>query len=172
MSNALLHHALLRPAVLQILRATGYTGAKPGVVDALTDIAGRYISLLASKAVFFANANHADSIPDVTDLRLALSESGILTPSLTVTDEVWRELMRTPISEVPERNGIRRYEESKRDEEDTEDITDFIKWFDGPVHQEIKRIAGLVGDKSMTELDPSSELPDYLTGESSWHIRS
>jgi transcription initiation factor TFIID subunit 3 len=167
MSTALLHHALLRPAILQILRASGFHAARPSVIDALTDLAGRYLALLAARAAFHANSNHGDSIPDITDVRLALADCGLLTPALTATEEAWRELLRTPLSEIPERNGLRRVEEVKRDEEDTEDVKEFVKWFDGPVNKEIQRIAGLLNDskQQLVAGEGSNEVHDYLTGK-------
>ncbi|OBT50709.1 hypothetical protein VE04_09459, partial [Pseudogymnoascus sp. 24MN13] len=51
MSSHAIHHALLRPCVLHILRAAGYHSTKPSVLDALTDIAGRYMHLLATSTV-------------------------------------------------------------------------------------------------------------------------
>jgi transcription initiation factor TFIID subunit 3 len=165
MSTALLNLSLLRPAILQILRASGFHAARPSVVDALTDLAARYLTLLATKAVSYSNSNHSDSIPDITDIRMALADCGLLTPGLTATEEVWRELLRTPLGDLPERNGQREMEEAKRDREDVEDMTEFIKWFDGPINKEIKRIAGLVPDsKQVLVADNSTEAQDYLTG--------
>jgi transcription initiation factor TFIID subunit 3 len=165
MSAALLNLALLRPAILQILRASGFHAARPSVVDTLTDLAARYITLLATRAIFHSNSNHSDSIPDITDIRMALADCGLLTPGLTATEEVWRELLRTPLCDLPERNGQREMEETKRDREDVEDIKEFIKWFDGPVNKDIKRIAGLIPDsKQVLVADASTEVQDYLTG--------
>jgi transcription initiation factor TFIID subunit 3 len=164
MSTPQLHQALLRPAIIQILRAAGFHSAKPSVVDTLTDIAGRYITLLASRAAFHAFSNHNDPIPDITDVRLAMSDSGLLNPALTATEEVWRELLRDPISEIPERNGIRRFEEMKRDEEDTQDVTEFIKFFSSSINNEIKRIAGQLPDPKKVHLaETNPEVQDYLT---------
>jgi transcription initiation factor TFIID subunit 3 len=166
MSTALLNHALLRPAIIQILRASGFHAARPSVIDALTDLAGRYIALLAARAAFHANSNHGDSIPDITDVRLAMADCGLLTPGQTATEEAWRELLRIPLSEIPERNGLRRVEEVKRDEEDTEDVKEFVKWFDGPVNKEIQRIAGLLGDsKQLSGTEGAADVHDYLTGK-------
>lgn len=59
-----LFHALLRPAVLQILRAAGYHGAKPSVIDAVTDLAARYFLHLCRLTALYAthNSNDAGSI--------------------------------------------------------------------------------------------------------------
>jgi len=168
MSTALLNHALLRPAIIQILRATGFHGARTSVVDTLTDIAARYMALLAARAVVHANSNHNDPVPDVTDVRLAMLDCGLLTPGLTATEEVWRELLRTPLLEIPERNGVRNFEERKREEEDTEDVRDFVSWFDGSVNKEIKRITGSNNDaKQPGEADTT----DYLTAIKKKHSK-
>jgi transcription initiation factor TFIID subunit 3 len=164
MSTPQLYHALLRPAIVEILRAAGFHGARPEVVDTLTDIAGRYVTLLASRAAAHAFINHKDAIPDLTDVRLAMTESGLLNPAATATEEVWRELLRVPISDIPERNGLRRFEEIKRDEEDTQDVTEFVKWFSGAVNKEIKRIAGQLPDPKKSHMaETQPEVQDYLT---------
>jgi len=162
MSAALLNLALLRPAIIQILRASGFHAARPSVVEALTDITARYITLLASRAVFHAISNHSDAVPDVTDIRMALTDCGLLTPGLTATEEVWKELLRSPLSDLPERNSQREMEEAKRDKDDVEDIEEFIKWFDGPINKQIKRIAGLLPDAKQT-LSSDVTTEDYLT---------
>ncbi|KAF3346211.1 Sterol esterase 2 [Verticillium dahliae VDG2] len=41
-----LFHALLRPCILQILRATGYHATRPAVLDTLTELAARYLLTL------------------------------------------------------------------------------------------------------------------------------
>jgi len=173
MSSQLLHHALLRPAIIQILRAAGFQSAKPSVVDTLTDIASRYILLLAARSVSYANANHNDSTPDITDVRMALVECGLLAPTQTATEEVWKEILREPLWEVPERNGLRQKELQRRDDEDTHEIKEFIAWFHGPVHQEIKRIAGFMQEDvqgpPIDGLEPEKP-DDYFTGTCIIHV--
>lgn len=169
MSARLLHHALLRPAILQILRAAGFHVAKPSVVDTLTDIAARYIELLADRTVTFANLNHNDSTPDITDVRMALVDCGLLTPTQTASEEVWKELLREPLHEVPERNGLQQKEIQRRDAEDTHEIKEFIAWFHGPVHEEIKRVAGFIPEQSQGLPLEGMEVEkpdDYLAGKS------
>jgi transcription initiation factor TFIID subunit 3 len=90
----------------------------------------------------------------------------MLGPSLTATEEVWREILRKPLEEIPERNGQRAMEAVRRDEEDTTEIVQFLAWFQGPVHHEIKRIAGLLTEEgAAVELDEVAVQEDYLTGE-------
>jgi transcription initiation factor TFIID subunit 3 len=167
MSAKTLHLALLRPAIIQILRAAGFQAAKPSVVDTLTDIAARYIMLLASRTTDYATVNHSDSSPDITDVRMALVECGLLTPTQTAAEEVWRELLREPLYDVPERNALRQKEIQRRDAEDTHEIQEFVDWFSGPTYQEMRRIAGLLVDEVQgPPLDGLEEArpDDYFTG--------
>jgi transcription initiation factor TFIID subunit 3 len=151
---------------LQILRAAGFHSARPSVVDTLTEITARHITLLASRSAAYAYHNHNDYIPEVTDVRLSLEDVGLLVPSLTATEEVWREILRKPLEEIPERNGLRAMEAVRRDEEDTSNIAQFLAWFQGPEHHEIKRIAGLLTEEgAAVELDEVAIQEDYLTGQ-------
>jgi transcription initiation factor TFIID subunit 3 len=165
MSSGNLNHALLRPAVLQILRAVGFHSARPSVVDTFTDLTAKYLMLLASRTATRALENHNDATPDITDIRLALADCGLLSPSSTATEEVWRELMRKPLSEVPDRSGLRAMEAASRDAEDTAEIIDFFQWFEGSLHKEILRIAGLQQEEQLPgEAQDTLEIEDYLTG--------
>ncbi|RDI80114.1 Dolichyl pyrophosphate Man9GlcNAc2 alpha-1,3-glucosyltransferase [Venturia inaequalis] len=151
MSEKQLHHALLKPAVLQMLRAAGFAGTRPAVADTLTEITSRYIMLLASQAMAFAHLNHGDPIPDITDTRMALMNCALLQPTQTASEEMWKELLRQPIEEIPEGSVLRKKEAEKRDEEDTHEIKAFINWFDGPVYKEQMRIAGLAKENVPAE---------------------
>ncbi|KAK8217041.1 hypothetical protein BKA81DRAFT_414111 [Phyllosticta paracitricarpa] len=143
MSAQELHAALLRPAILHILRAAGYHSARPSVVDAVSDIAARYMLLLAQRTAYHTWSNHNDPVPTVTDVRMALSDAGLLIPSMTGAEEAWKEVLRKPLSEYPERNGMRMKEARRRDLEDTADVREFIDWVMGPANKEIMRVAGL-----------------------------
>ncbi|KAF2675126.1 bromodomain-containing protein [Microthyrium microscopicum] len=171
MSSLTLHHALLRPAVLQILRAVGYHAAAPSVVDTLTDVTAKYIMLLASRAVDRAVENHNDIMPDITDFRLAMNDCGLLAPTATTIEEVWKELLRKPLSDVPERNGLRDLETTRRNEEDTAEVRDFIAWFQGPVYKEIRRISGAKMENA-GEGQNSTEVEDYLTALKHKHSKT
>jgi transcription initiation factor TFIID subunit 3 len=152
MSDRLLHHALLRPAIIQILRAQGFAGAKPSVVDTLTDIAAKYIMLLATRALSHAHTSHDVPELDVTDVRMAMVDCGILQPSTTASQEVWRELLRKPLDELPDREILQRAITSSRDEEDTEDVAAFVKWFGSNAYREIVRVAGLSHEEDLNVL--------------------
>lgn len=153
-------HALLRPAILQILRATGYHATRPAVLDSLTDLAARYMLLLCQNTAHHAAINHAgrgghdDSDDDddsegegnggsavapaqaddftLTDVRLALQDAGAFGAERTVTEEMWRG------------------------EEDTRGVEEFIAWFAGPRMKELMEFGNADGE---------SEATDYLSGE-------
>ena len=87
-----LFHSLLRPAILQTLRATGFHAAKPAVLDALTELAARYLAALCA-----ATARHAThheggvgvdtvGVPTVVDVRMALEDVGALGPERAAED--------------------------------------------------------------------------------------
>jgi len=61
-----LFHALLRPAILQILRATGYHSAKTSVIDSITDLAARYFLHLCHLTALYASHNNDElSLPSL-----------------------------------------------------------------------------------------------------------
>lgn len=123
-----LFHAFLRPSVLQILRATGYHGTSPAVLDALTDLAARYLSLLCEKTASRA-AHHYGDAGDfgLVEVRLALQEVGALLPERPEAEQDWRG------------------------EEDTRGVEEFISWFQGQKMKEIMEFAK--GDGEADETD-------------------
>ncbi|KAF2756710.1 hypothetical protein EJ05DRAFT_74298 [Pseudovirgaria hyperparasitica] len=173
MSPQQLHNALLRPAVLHILRATGYHAARPSVIDTLTDIAVRYLILLASRTQQNAYSNHNTPEPDITDVRMAMQECGLLIPSMTAAEEEWSERLRKPLQEYPDR--IRDKERQRRDAEDTRDVRAFIEWVGGKKNMEIRRIAGLSSEGEggpTVEQEVQEELEDYLTALKKKHSKT
>lgn len=173
MSSNTVHHALLRPAIVQILRGVGFHSARPSVIDSLTDICARYLMLLASRTAARASENHSDMIPDITDIRMAMGDSGLLTPTITASEEAWRELLRKPLHEIPERNGLRDMETSRRDEEDTNEVEAFIAWFHGDIHRNIKRIAGMGHEHKEADAQTGEATEtDYLTALKKKHSKT
>ncbi|KAH7060899.1 hypothetical protein B0J12DRAFT_565704 [Macrophomina phaseolina] len=178
MSAQELHAALLRPAILHILRAAGYHSARPSVVDAVSDIAARYMLLLAQRTAYHAWSNHNDTVPTVTDVRMALTDAGVLIPSMTGAEEAWKELLRRPLEEYPERNGLRLKEQRRRDLEDTVDVREFVDWITGPANKEIMRIAGLERDAASggkgldAAADANAVKEDYLTALKKKHSKT
>ncbi|EGX92033.1 Bromodomain associated domain protein [Cordyceps militaris CM01] len=124
-------HALLRPAMLQILRATGYHATRPAVLDALTDLAARYMLLLCQHTAHHAASNHAATSQaddfTVTDVRLALQDVGALGAERTVTEEVWR------------------------DAEDLRGVDEFIAWFAGQRMKELMEFGNADGESDATD---------------------
>ena len=121
-------HALLRPSILQILRATGYHSAKPSVVDSLTDIAARYLLLLAENTALHAVHNHGQAGDcNVVDVRLALQDAGAILPERTVSEQYFLG------------------------EEDVRGVEEFIAWFGGPKMKELMEIGSGDGESDATD---------------------
>jgi transcription initiation factor TFIID subunit 3 len=153
MTSTDIHHALLRPAVLQILRAAGFSHTRPAVLDTVTDLAARYLLLLASSTAHNAFNTHNDYVPTVQDVRLALLEAGALRPQLSVLEEQAKGTQVVEGEEVPF--------------EDLRGVNEFVAWAQGPVNKEIRRIAGF--DGTLTDAGEIAagleEQDDYVTGE-------
>ena len=136
-----LSFSILRPAVLHILRAAGFHGARTGAVDSLTDIAGRYVAMLAEKTAEYSWANHCSDIPTITDLRMALEDVGALYPESISADE------------------------QTHYDDDMRGVENFTSWMDGDAHKEIRRIAGLEATAGeVRNLDAEGEREDFLAG--------
>ncbi|KAG8530703.1 uncharacterized protein KY384_004059 [Bacidia gigantensis] len=133
-SASALHTSLLRPPILHILRAAGFTTAKPSALDTLVDLASRYLILLAQRTGVHAEG-HAHLPPayhshpasqqttvTITDVRLALQDAGALFPQMSEAEEM-----------VVGREDLRGVEA-------------FVKWFEGAMAGEISRVAGLAKD--------------------------
>lgn len=121
-------HALLRPSILQILRATGYHSARPSVVDSLTDIAARYLYTLCQSAASHSIHNHGDAGDyTVVDVRMALRDAGALQPEKLATEQEWLG------------------------EEDVRGVEEFIEWFSGQRMRELMEMG--VGDGDIDATD-------------------
>ena len=138
MSTNPLHSSLLRPPILHILRASGFTSTRPSVLDTLVDLASRYLTLLAAHTARHALLRHpsqphepTDTIT-ITDVRLALQDVGALYPQMSTMEEQVR--------------GV----------EDMRGIEAFISWCTGPSALEIRRIAGLAPEPSTATIDLSA----------------
>ncbi|KAL9073970.1 MAG: hypothetical protein Q9161_002592 [Pseudevernia consocians] len=143
MSTNPLHPSLLRPPILHILRAAGFTSTRPSVLDTLVDLAARYLTLLAAHTARHALLRHpspphqppSPNTTTITEVRLALQDAGALYPQMGTM------------------------EEQALAEEDTRGIDAFISWCTGPGALEIRRVAGLTPDPSTTTtatIDPSA----------------
>lgn len=154
MTSNTLHQSLLRPAIVQILRAAGYTSAKPAVLDTVTDLAARYLLLLATSTAQNALICHNTYVPTVQDVRLALSENGALFPQMTPMEEAKRDEVEVAGEWMPF--------------EDLRGVQAFVDWAHGDVNRETRRIAGFSGDELNVDqiAAGTDEKVDYLTGES------
>lgn len=99
---------------------------------------------------------------------MAMVDCGLLTPTQTSSEEIWKELLRVPLSQINEDNGLRAKERARRDKEDTEGIRDFLDWISGKAVKETKRVAGFTGDEVLAAaapdlLDLNEVKEDYLT---------
>lgn len=117
-----LHHSLLRPCVLHILRAAGYHSTRPSVLDTLTDIAARYMYLLAQSTASHASINHTELEISILDVRMAMQDCGALAPEKVLEEQLF--------------DG----------EEDTRGMEAFLAWTTGAGNREIRRIALEGGD--------------------------
>lgn len=166
-----LFHALLRPAILQILRATGYHGAKTSVLDSVTDLAARYLLHLCQLTALYA-AHNNDGLPPAPLFSPAHHLSGpddnnningggggggggaaLLNPAIpapTIVDV--RMALQRAGALLPERIEE---EQEYLGEEDTRGVEAFVAWAMGSLNREVKRIA----------LDGDDEAVDYLDGE-------
>lgn len=149
MSGHNLHNALLRPPIIQILRAQGFHSTKPSAIDSLSDLTARYIMILASStAAHAANAHPEDPSPVLEDVYQALQDAGALRPQLREWEEDWQG------------------------EEDMRGLESLIGWITGPSHREIRRIAGFVpSEGDMVDTD-SIEKEDYLTALKKKHSKT
>jgi transcription initiation factor TFIID subunit 3 len=139
--------------MIHILRGAGFHSTKPSVLDTLTNLAERHLLLLASTAAQFAMLSHNDPIPTITDMRMALSECGVIHSLTDPSEEAWKERMRKPLTEiadVPQAGRQRQAaQKRKRDEEDTKDVREFTRWFDSMQHKEARRVAGMIPEASV-----------------------
>jgi transcription initiation factor TFIID subunit 3 len=151
MSTINLQNALMRPAVLQILRAAGFHNCSTAALDVMTDLAIRYLSLLASSTAQSAFNNHNDYTPTIQDVRMALLEAGALRPQMSVLEERAKGSVKVNDQRVPF--------------EDMRGVEGFLNWARGPSNREIRRIAGLTsGPGEMVEVGVLEEHEDYVTG--------
>ncbi|KXJ95513.1 hypothetical protein Micbo1qcDRAFT_200903 [Microdochium bolleyi] len=152
-SAAEIHHALLRPVILQILRAQGYYTSTPRTIDTLTELTGNYITAISKQVVYHAADNNPEALePSIMDVRMALEDCGALPGSRPVDLDMI--------------DG----------EEDTHGVDEFIAWATGKKNQRIRKIAGLgTGPTAPTgEAGEEVEEPptDYLSALKKKHNKT
>lgn len=139
MSSSTLHSALLRPPIIQILRAAGFHSTRPSVLETLTDLTERYMMLLAHSTVSHAaNAHPDDPAPRLEDIYQALQDAGALVPQMREWEEEWE--------------GI----------EDLRGLDGFLGWFSGPANREIRRIAGFIPSEGDMTRPEDLDKDDFL----------
>ncbi|KAI2470047.1 hypothetical protein F4781DRAFT_430783 [Annulohypoxylon bovei var. microspora] len=149
-----IHHALLRPVILQILRAQGYHSSTPATVDTVTGLTAKYLMAISREVARCASVNNeggASSIPDIVDIRMAFENCGAMKPNRDFTEQ--------------ELTG----------EEDTRGVDDFIQWAMGPQNIRIRKVAGLhkqtAGDAEVDGVEEPRET-DYLSALKRKHNRT
>ncbi|KAI1176896.1 hypothetical protein F4777DRAFT_587651 [Nemania sp. FL0916] len=173
-----LHLALLRPAILQILRAQGYYASTPGTIDCLTEIAGQYLYTIAKRTAEHAMSNNyvgPAGTPDVVDVRCALEDCGALPFAADPPPPAKRRRLNQSQSQTQtqtdpaDSDGTLQQEDEDDVDEDMSGVDEFIKWAKGRKNQRIRKIAGVVappaaiavgaeGEEGIVEERPS----DYL----------
>ncbi|KAF7543751.1 hypothetical protein G7Z17_g10490 [Cylindrodendrum hubeiense] len=137
-----LFHALLRPSILQVLRSTGYHSTRPAVLDSLTDLAARYLSLLCQATADHAAHNQGNSADfTLVDIRMALQDVGALLPERVDTEQDWRG------------------------EEDIRGVEEFIKWFAGQRMKEMMEFGNGDGESDATDYLNALKKKHSKTGE-------
>jgi transcription initiation factor TFIID subunit 3 len=95
---------------------------RPSVLDTLTDLAARYMSLLAQSTATHAAVSSSELEVSIPDVRMALQDCGAFAPEKVEVDEDFD------------------------DEEDMRGVENFLAWVMGKVNKEIRRVALEGGD--------------------------
>ena len=137
-----LHPSLLRPPILHILRAAGFTTTRPSVLDTLVDLTSRHLQLLATHTARHALLREPSNTPfpgsiTLPDVRMAMQDAGVLYPS---KGEMEEEIMG---------------------EEDMRGVEGFVGWCLGEGNLEIRRCAGMEGPSSLSAMP--NENPSLTT---------
>ncbi|KAK6342905.1 hypothetical protein TWF718_008286 [Orbilia javanica] len=132
------YFSLLRISTAQMLRHAGLAGSRPSVLDSLTDMTARYLTLLGTTARSISeSSNHTE--PELPDVLCAMEHVGLLRP-LTLYNA---------------------------DLDDTRAIDNFITWAKSPEVEELRKIAGVVtvevDDQKERDEDVNAVVPDTTT---------
>ncbi|KAI0818197.1 hypothetical protein GGR55DRAFT_62114 [Xylaria sp. FL0064] len=161
-----IHLALLRPVILQILRAQGYYASTSSTIDCLTELAAQHLYNISKKTAEHASSNNylgLPGTPDVVDVRLALEDCGALWPSADPAPPAKRRRLSSAGDAAESEQGY------DHEVEDTRGVDEFIRWATGRKNQRIRKVAGVVappgaitagaeGEDGIVEERPS----DYL----------
>ncbi|KAI1368786.1 hypothetical protein F5Y08DRAFT_294800 [Xylaria arbuscula] len=141
-----IHLALLRPAVLQILRSQGYYVSNTSTIDCITELAGQYLYEISKRTAQHATMNNylgPPPTPDVVDVRLAMEECGVFWAGANPEPPAKRRRL-TPEGQAAADDDDEMPQEHEYDEEDTAGVDEFIRWAKGRKNQRIRKIAGVV----------------------------
>ncbi|KAK6532898.1 hypothetical protein TWF281_007069 [Arthrobotrys megalospora] len=127
------YFSLLRISTAQMLRHAGLAGSRPSVLDSLTDMTARYLTLLGTTARAVSESSNRTTT-ELTDVLCAMEHLGLLRP-LTLYHP---------------------------DLDDTRAIDGFISWAKSPEVEELRKLAGVVTvevDENAEE-DVNAVVPD------------
>lgn len=189
-----LYHALLRPCILQTLRATGYHSIRPSTLDAFTDLAARYLFAVCRATALHAVDNYnegrdpdsddeeGDDIPgpppvSIVDVRMALEEVG----AFGVVERFIEPDEPNGQPAQQSQNGNSATADGSRDaagdvrgrynpDDDTRGVDEFVAWFAGAKCRAIRdMVTAGFGDGVVPAGNAVSEgevaSGDYLHGE-------
>ena len=111
---------------------------RPSVLDTLTDLAARYMFLLAQSTATHAVVSSSELEVSIPDVRMALQDCGAFAPEKIEEDEDFD------------------------DEEDMRGVENFLAWIMGKVNKEIRRVALESGDGKEDYLTGSSSVLGVL----------
>ncbi|KAJ6257676.1 Transcription initiation factor [Drechslerella dactyloides] len=138
------YFSLLRISTAQMLRHAGLAGSRPSVLDTLTDMTARYLTLLGTTARSITESSERTT-SELTDALLAMEHLGLLKPLTIYTPDL----------------------------NDTRAVDNFIAWAKSPEVEELRKLAGVVTvevDEEAPEGDSSADtttVPDVAASMTS-----
>ncbi|ODQ66866.1 hypothetical protein NADFUDRAFT_5337, partial [Nadsonia fulvescens var. elongata DSM 6958] len=124
------HFALLRISIAQMLRAAGIDRCSPSVLDTITDLCIRHLTLLSTSSTAFANLSGRTQVT-LADASQSMANHGVISPT-TLLDS--RDV----------------------DPKGMEGVHAFINWVKGEMTLRERQVAGLAGIAT----NPASNDPD------------
>lgn len=102
-----------------------------------------------------ARNNHNETIPTITDIRMALEECGVIGGERSAGEESWAETFRLPVEEMgregaPGAGERMRGEKRRRENDDLAGVARFEGWLDGKEYKELLRVAGMGQEEAKT----------------------
>ncbi|KAF3919843.1 hypothetical protein ABW20_dc0110511 [Dactylellina cionopaga] len=109
------YFSLLRISTAQMLRHSGLAGSRPSVLDSLTDMTGRYLTLLGTTARTICESSNRTTC-ELSDVLSAMEHLGLLKPLTTYSPDL----------------------------DDTRAVDNFINWAKSPEVEELRKVAGVI----------------------------